>query len=291
MSVPAAYIGIIIIWSTTPLAIQWSSDEVGYLFGLTARMTLGAALCLLFMLLVRQPFHWNLAARKTYIASGLGLYGAMLSVYWAAQFISSGLIAVVYGLLPMVTTVLAVVWLRESLQMSKLFGIACGVAGLAVIFNPDVSVDRATLFGVGGVLASAVLHAISMLQVKRIGADIPALVVTSGGLCVATPLYLLTFVLSDASWPAVMPDKTIASIVYLGVMGSMVGFVLFYYTLKHVSAGVIALVTLITPVCALGLGYWLNNEPLNMQLVSGACLIIFGLLVHHFGAGRRWVVD
>ena len=41
MSVPAAYIGIILIWSTTPLAIQWSGTEVGYLFGITSRMSLG----------------------------------------------------------------------------------------------------------------------------------------------------------------------------------------------------------------------------------------------------------
>jgi CRISPR/Cas system CMR subunit Cmr4 (Cas7 group RAMP superfamily) len=41
VSVPAACIGVILIWSTTPLAIQWSGDEVGFLFGITSRMVLG----------------------------------------------------------------------------------------------------------------------------------------------------------------------------------------------------------------------------------------------------------
>ena len=41
MSVPLAYIGVIIIWSTTPLAIKWSGGDAGFLFGVTARMLIG----------------------------------------------------------------------------------------------------------------------------------------------------------------------------------------------------------------------------------------------------------
>ena len=43
MSVPAAYLGVIIIWSTTPLAIKWSGDDVGFQFGVAARMLVGLA--------------------------------------------------------------------------------------------------------------------------------------------------------------------------------------------------------------------------------------------------------
>ncbi|MDX1336059.1 MAG: EamA family transporter, partial [Gammaproteobacteria bacterium] len=43
MSVPAAYMGIIMIWATTPLAIKWSGESVGFLFGVSARMLIGLA--------------------------------------------------------------------------------------------------------------------------------------------------------------------------------------------------------------------------------------------------------
>jgi drug/metabolite transporter (DMT)-like permease len=46
MSVPMAYIGVIMIWSTTPLAIAWSSEDVGFVFGVTSRMIIGALLVL-----------------------------------------------------------------------------------------------------------------------------------------------------------------------------------------------------------------------------------------------------
>ena len=285
MSVPAAYLGVIIIWSTTPLAIQWSSDEVGFLFGLAARMVLGAVLCLVLMLVLRQPFHWNREARLTYLAAGLGIYAAMLCVYWAAQYIPSGLVAVVYGTLPLVTGVLAAVWLGEKLwQPAKLIGIVLSIVGLFVIFDPSMADENLMLFGIAGVLVSTILHSISMIWVKRIGANIPALVVTSGGLWVSVPLYLLTYLFVGEAWPTVIPEKTLASIIYLGVMGSVVGFILFYYALKRVSATAIALITLITPITALFLGYGLNDERLTMQVLFGSMLVLSGLLFHQFGS-------
>jgi len=77
MSVPAALLGIVLIWSTTPLAIKWSSEEVGFLFALSARMLLGVVVCLMLLALLRQSIRWYRAARLTYLASGLGLYFAI----------------------------------------------------------------------------------------------------------------------------------------------------------------------------------------------------------------------
>lgn len=56
MSVPAAYLGVILIWSTTPLTIKWSGEGVGFLFGVTGRMALGAALCVALIKLLRIDF-------------------------------------------------------------------------------------------------------------------------------------------------------------------------------------------------------------------------------------------
>ncbi|MET0109749.1 MAG: hypothetical protein ABW084_12685 [Candidatus Thiodiazotropha sp.] len=55
MSVPAAYLGIVLIWGTTPLAIKWSGEGVGYLFGVTGRMVIGVILALLVLRMIGQP--------------------------------------------------------------------------------------------------------------------------------------------------------------------------------------------------------------------------------------------
>ena len=51
MSIQAAFIGVVVIWSTTPLAIQWSSTGGGYLFGVASRMVLGLFVCLVLIAL------------------------------------------------------------------------------------------------------------------------------------------------------------------------------------------------------------------------------------------------
>ena len=108
MSVPAAFLGVIVIWSTTPLAIQWSSEGWGYLFGATGRMVLGVLVCVALISVLRHKLPMDRKAWETYIAAGAGIYGAMMSVYWGSQYIPSGLVAVIFGLTPVATAVLAV---------------------------------------------------------------------------------------------------------------------------------------------------------------------------------------
>jgi drug/metabolite transporter (DMT)-like permease len=168
-------------------------------------------------------------------------------------------------------------------QPAKLLGALLGFAGLLIIFNPQDNISVAAVLGIAAVLASTSIHALSMVWVKRIDADVPALSVTAGGLLVAVPLYVITWVLFDGQLPEMVSDKTLSAIVYLGIMGSVVGFVAFYYALKHVSANAIALLTLITPVLALALGHWLNHEPLQVEVIAGAVCILLGLALHNWG--------
>ena len=284
MSVPAAFVGVILIWSTTPLAIQWSSEGGGFLFGVAARMWLGALVCLALMGLFSVPLPRHRAALQTYAAAGLGIFGAMLCVYWGAQFIPSGLISVLYGLTPMVTGILAALWLQEpAFSPARLFGVLLGLVGLGMVFGQDLTDRPVALSGMLGVLTSVVLHSVSSVWVKRIGADVPAMAVAGGGLLVAAPLYLLVWLLMDGQAPEALTPRAGVAILYLGSMGSVVGFALFYYVLKRMAASRLALITLVTPVLALWLGQVLNGEIIDAHVWAGAALILSGLAAHQWG--------
>jgi len=293
VSVPAAYIGIILIWSTTPLAIQWSGTEVGYLFGITSRMMLGVIVGLLTAMLFSIELPWHAAARRTYIAAGLGLFFAMTSVYWASQFIPSGWISVLFGLAPIVTGVMATLWLSEqAFNVSRIIGMLLGLTGLAIMLLGSQALGPGAAYGIAGMLFSVTAYSASAIAIKRIGADVPALATTIGGLIVTVPLLVAVYVISGEPLPSMVPTRTLLAIVYLGVIGSVLGFAMYYYVLKHVDTTRVALITVITPVIALLLGHLLNGEALQAEALVGTAAILSGLLLFEYGQrAGQWVRD
>ncbi|MCU7828083.1 MAG: DMT family transporter [Candidatus Thiodiazotropha sp. (ex Myrtea sp. 'scaly one' KF741663)] len=288
MSVPAAYIGVVLIWSTTPLAIKWSGEGVGYLFGVTGRMVIGVVLALLVLQLVGQRLRWNRQARKTYLAAGLGIYVAMTAAYWSAQYIPSGWISVVFGLSPIVTGLMARLWLKEQgLTTPRVLALLVALMGLGVIFGVGLETGRQAVLGLAGMLVSVFCHSASAVWVKRFDAKLHGLTVTAGGLIVAVPLFLLSWFLQGQSWPATVDSRTLGSILYLGIIGSVLGFALYFYVLRHVETTRVALITLMTPVIALLAGQWLNGEVIDAKIWVGTVLIMLGLVGFELGS-RFW---
>lgn len=291
MSVPLSFAGLILIWSTTPLAILWSSEGVGYLFGLTSRMAVGCIVSLLLVALLGIGMRWNRRALAAYLAGGFGIFGAMLCTYWAAQFIPSGWISLLFGLSPLITALMTLLWLDgERLNGRKFAGMGLGLLGLAAIFGSSLSMDMHAALGVFAMLLAVIIYSASTVWIKRIRASLPPLVMSSGTLLVATPLFMLSMALLSPELPEHIEARTLGAIGYLAVFGSVLGFSLFYYVLHHVDATRVALITLVTPVLALGAGHWLNSEPLGMDVVLGSMLILSGLAMFelHGGSMRRF---
>lgn len=292
MSVPAAYLTVIIIWSTTPLAIQWSGIGVGYEFGVAARMTISLLALLLIVRLKRLPLPWNSHARRVYTVSGLSIFIAMSLVYWSAQYIPSGWISVVFGLSPIITSAFATVILRENnLTAGRIAGMLLGLCGLVVVFAEGFSLAGAAWMGVAGITIGTTSQSLGAVLLQKLKTHLPAISITAGSLVVATPLFLLNFALQQ-SWPDSIGTTTALSIVYLAILGSAIGFPLYFYLLKNLSAERVALIALITPVTALLAGAALNDEIISSRVWLGTALIITGLAIYEYGKhlpfASRW---
>jgi len=284
MSIPVAYLAIILIWSTTPLAIQWSTQGMGFAFAVLARMLIGVIVAAGLVIVWRIGFPLHARARRAYLVGGIGLFGAMALTYWGARYIHSGLISVLFGLSPIMAGVLAAVWLGEkSLTPLRVAGMLLGALGLAVIFiHGDSLGDEHSVAGLIALLLAVFIYSGSLVCLKRIGDDSPPLATTVGTLAVSLPLFGLVWLVSDGQLPAVVPPRSGAAIVYLGIFGSVIGFALYYYVIKHLEASKVALITLVTPVLALFLGNLLNGETISLRLWLGTALIMFGLTVHQW---------
>ncbi len=287
MSVTTAYLTVILIWSTTPLAIQWSSMGVGYEFGVAFRMVIGLSILFLVVRLWQLPMPMDKHNFKVYLVGGIPLFLAMSLVYWSAQFIPSGWISVVFGLTPFFTSLFAAILLNEkTFTTGKSIGMLLGLSGLILVFSESLSFEQKAWWGVAGVCLSSIIHSMSSVLLKKLNPAIPSISVTTGSLMIATPLFVFNSLIHGL--PEQIPSQSLAAIVYLAIMGSALGFPLYFYCLKKLHAERVALITFITPVTALLLGSWLNNELISHQIWFGTALILTGLAIYEYGKYLPW---
>ncbi|WP_347989232.1 DMT family transporter [Methylomonas sp. AM2-LC] len=290
MLIKLAYAGVVLIWTTTPLAIKWTGEGINYVLGATARMSIGCLCLLLVMLLIRQPLVFHRKARQTYLAASAHLYLGLLVTYWSAQYLPSGWMSVIFGLNPFLTAILAAIFLKEaSLGWRKVSSYLLGVAGLVVMFMSALDLSQQALLGMLGVLLATFLQGGSAVWVKRINAGLSPLQLLTGGLFYSLPMYVLTwYVLTDAQLPAVIPsDKTLYAILYLGIIATTLGFTWYYYILKHLPATQVAMLSLMTPLLSLLLGHTINHEPLSLKVALGTGLILTALLLNQLAERRQ----
>lgn len=288
-AVPAAYLVVVLLWSTTPLAINWSLPAGGHAFSLFARMVIGLVFAVGLLLVSGAGFPLRRAVWPTYLVGGLSLFGTMTCVYWGAQFVHSGLIALVFGLSPLATAVVAALWLGErAFTPVKLLGMALAIAGLAIVFGrgDDLGSPRA-LTGLAVMLGAVCINAVGLVGIKRLGGATPPLAITAGIMLVSLPLFGLAWLVADTGVPSSVSWRSALSIVYLGVLGSVLGFGLYYYLMKHLPAVSLAMITVVTPVLALVLGSVLNDERLPAQVWLGVVTVSAGLYLHMTASGHR----
>lgn len=288
--VASAYLTIVVLWGTTPLAIKWSGQGPGFLFGVTARMVIGGVCVSALLALTRQALPMHRKAVRSYLAGAVQIFGAMLAVYWSAQFIPSGWISVVFGLSPLLTALMAAVWLNERRSgIRHWLAYAAGLAGLVELFGSARDIGANAVFGVGGVLVSSLLQCASAIWIKRIDAGLPALIQLGGSLLLAMPAYFGTWIIAGGIWPVDLAATSLMAILYLGVVATTLGFSLYFYLLRELSATGLSLITFVSPVFALMLGHWIDQEPLTPRVIAGSGLVLGALLLHRSAGwtGRR----
>lgn len=289
MSVPSAYLAVLVIWATTPLGVAWSSETVHPLMAAWLRMAIAALLGWLLVRALRLELPWHRAALRSYGCATLGIFGAMAATYTAVQFIPSGLISVIFGLSPILSALLARLLLNEA-PFAPHRWLACvlGLTGLGWIFLDDATLGPDSWPGVALLLLAALLFSLSGVMVKREALTIHPLSQTVGALVLSLPAYGLLWALLDGSAPRLdFSSHSPWAILYLAVFGSLVGFVSYFHILSRLSPSTVALVTLVTPVFALLLGSWLNGEVVGTTTWTGTAVILAGLSIFFWGDRLR----
>jgi drug/metabolite transporter (DMT)-like permease len=280
-----AYFGVVLIWATTPLAIQWSSHGVSFSGAVVFRMSLAAIIAVIIDLVFRRQLFNLFKNWKLLFAASLGIFPNMPLVYWSAQFIPSGIVAVIFALSPLATGLISWWLLKENpFTFRRVASLLIAISGLSLIFLEQWQLELKALWGVMGILISSFLFSFSSVLVKKlslVNEPPDAFTQATGALLFSLPGLWLVWWIQDGHFPnALPPMEAWGSILYLATIGSLFGAVLFFFVLKRLAPGTVALITLMTPVLALWLGNCLANEILSLQAKLGVFLVLAGLVCY-----------
>ena len=279
--VVGSYIALVLIWAATPLAVVWSISGIHPMWGLIGRHTFSLLLMLPLLKLLQQRFPVNRIALKSYAAGSMNLIGGQFFMYLAASYLSSSLIALMYGFAPLLAGVVGHSILKtQKLKWFQWLGMVIALIGLIVVFLGQQN-SGFHLIGVGMMMVSLVSYVFSIFWVKSINAPVPAMAQATGSIAAS---FLLSMLIVPFVWqyfPSEIPSaKALSGLAFTVLASSVIAMLCYFSLLRQLAPSTIALTNVMTPVVAMGLGALLNNEHISFTAVCGMVTVITGLLLY-----------
>jgi drug/metabolite transporter (DMT)-like permease len=267
-----------LIWSSVWLCIKIGVRDVPPATFASVRLVI-ALLVLLSVIalrgqpLPRRPRDWLMIGATGFLL--LGLNYALL--YWGAQYITSGLSAVLQASTPAFGLMFAHVLLDdERFTGWQVSGLLLGMLGVGVIFADQLhATGHAAFWGSLAVTASALCVALGYVVVKKHGAHLRPIELTAGQMLAGlAPLLAIVFTREGNPLAVRWTTPAIVSVLYLALAGSVIAFWLNYWLLKRIGATKLLAMSLVEPLIAVLLGAIVLREGLPAgTLLGGACIL------------------
>ncbi len=208
----------------------------------------------------------------------------------AEQSVNSNIAAIINGAVPLVVVVLAASFLHdEPLTLNKLVGITVGYVGVIVLVAPGLVSGGATgslsgeLALVGSTLAYAVGAVYARANMRGIAPMVPALFQVAFAFVIVSAVAVVTEQPFGQQWPG----GTIFAVVWLGVFGSGLAYILMFRLLARIGAGGTSVLAYLLPIVGIVAGFLVRGEPVDATLAIGTALILGGIGLTTSKRGQR----
>lgn len=280
---PAAFLLLGAIWGSSFAWIKIAVEEVPPATLVAWRMTLGAIGMVTMLLLWRTSLPRS--ARELAPLAVMGAINAAIPIFlisWGEQFVDSGTAAVLNSLTPIFSLVIAGVALRtEPVTVMRVAGLLLGFIGAAMLAGRELELrtDASGLIGAIAVVVAAFSYAGGASFAKyRIG-HTHRYVVAGGTLFFAAIYMWILALVADGGFIVPTQASTIVSIAWLGILGSFVAYLLFFFLIEHLGATMASMVTYMFPVIGVGIGVLLLGERMDAWLAIGTALVVVGIVI------------
>ncbi len=286
IKITLAYAALCFIWGSTWIAIRYGLEALTPMFSAGLRFSLASVVIFILMKIKNISLQTDKVSVRLYLLMGFFSFVIPFGlVYWAQQFIPSGMAAVLFAVYPFWVVILSYIRLPgEFIGFYKIFGTLLGFAGIVIIFSDSFVGDISNyLIGMFAVVLSGTMQAWIAVSIKKFGHHLHPLSMNFIPMVIAGISMLLIALFAEDLTSIKINENAILSILYLALFGSIVTFTSFYWLIKRVNLVILSLVAFITPIVALVLGYFLYNEVLSTRHFIGTALVLTGVFWANLG--------
>jgi drug/metabolite transporter (DMT)-like permease len=267
------------IWSSSFMLIKVAVAEIPPFSLATGRMALASVLLLAWAL--RGEERIPMKARYLGIYLFMGFFGNALPftlIGWGELTVDSGLAAILMGIMPITTAILAHFFVgNEPLVPTRAVGAAVGLTGLVVLVGWDILDQLGNeLLAQLAVLGGAVSYAVNTVFARR-HVGIPGKVLAAGSMTAGT-LLLIPITLLVESTPIQVPSFTpLMAMILLGILPTGLAALLYFRLVKSLGASGFSQVNYLIPLMGVAWGVLLLGEEPGLREATALVLILTGV--------------
>jgi drug/metabolite transporter (DMT)-like permease len=269
------------IWSSSFMWIKIAVQEIGPITLVAYRVLFGLLFGIVVILIQRVPLPRSFKEWSPLLVLGLtNVAVPFFLISWGEQSIDSAVAAILDATVPLFTILIAHYLLRDDkMTWPKVLGLLIGFAGVIILMSKDIGESFGSLLGQLAVVLASAFYAGSAVFARKTTEATPGIFRSAGPLVSATvAMWLATFFVES---PVEVPQLGITwiALLFLGILGSGLAFVLAYYLIHEIGPTRTTMVTYLFPLGGVILGVAFLHEELSWQLLVGATLIVLSLAV------------
>ncbi|MBK5212822.1 MAG: EamA family transporter [Flavobacteriaceae bacterium] len=276
-----AFFSIYVIWGSTYMLNKVAVTELPPFFLASIRFTSAGSL----IFIISKIMGKSLAITRkqllnTFIVGVLFLSFGNGIIVWALKYVDSGFAALEISAQPLVVLLLMRLLQGKRIKTMSLVGVGLGILGIFLLVGQkQIIADEDTVMGMLMIFGCMLSWAYGSIFVGN--ADLPKNFFVNTGYQMFTAgitLAIASFLFGE-EWiaPTHWGQSVQLSMVLLILFGSIVAFTSFNYLLKTVSPDKVATSTLVNPVIAIFLGWYILNEQITLQSIIAAVVLLTGV--------------
>lgn len=279
-----AWIVVCVVWGTTYLGIRVALESVpvALLTGLrwAAAGALLAALVPLSGERIPPIRTWGSLALTGFLMVVIGNGG----VVWAQQHVASGLAAVVLGMVPFWSVLIeACLPAGERVTRRAAAGLALGFGGIVVLVWPELTFHgqegKMFVYGILALQLACVGWALGTSYTKRNAQSASPLGAAAIQMLLSGVMLIAIGTVAGEWQQLSFTPRTAGAMIYLVLVGSIVGYSAYVYALKYLPIATVSLYAYVNPIIAVLLGSLLLDEPFGVRSVVAAALVLTGIAI------------